>query len=40
MSNSNIYPFNEVTMKQSALKIILVDENMGLLGATHFLNQL
>ena len=29
MSNSNIDPFNQVTMKQSSLKIILVDENMG-----------
>ena len=29
MSNSIIDPFNQITMKQSALKIILVDENMG-----------
>jgi len=29
MSNNNIDPFNEVTMIQSALKIILVDEIMG-----------
>jgi len=29
MSNNNIDPFSQVTMKQSALKIILVDENMG-----------
>ena len=29
MSTGGIDHFNEVTMKQSALKIILVDENMG-----------
>ena len=29
MSNSIIDSFKQVTMKQSALKIILVDENMG-----------